>query len=245
MRRRYKKKYKNQFTLLYFMAFSIMYSTLLSFGLERAIVVMIVIVTGVVLFKLNRRMRVRSKYLNSGMKEVDTMSGTQFESFLLAHFEKLGYKGNTTQASNDFGADLVLKKEGICIVIQAKRHKGKIGISAVQEVTGAIHYYKATKGIVVTNSFFTPAAVKLADASQIELWDRKKLSEIMKANKKENIQVVTESKQENTNPLVDLMICPRCKSNLLERSGKYGNFLGCSNFPDCAYTQSINESVCV
>lgn len=31
-------------------------------------------------------------------------------------------------------------------------------------------------------------------------------------------------------------ICPRCKSELVERKGEYGKFLGCSSYPKCRYT---------
>lgn len=34
-------------------------------------------------------------------------------------------------------------------------------------------------------------------------------------------------------------ICPRCGGLLIERKGKYGKFIGCSNYPKCRYT--INE----
>jgi hypothetical protein len=29
--------------------------------------------------------------------------------------------------------------------------------------------------------------------------------------------------------------CPRCGGNLVERHGKYGTFIGCSNYPKCRY----------
>ncbi|TWH83634.1 NERD domain-containing protein [Sedimentibacter saalensis] len=29
--------------------------------------------------------------------------------------------------------------------------------------------------------------------------------------------------------------CPRCSGNLVERNGKYGAFIGCSNYPKCRY----------
>lgn len=32
-------------------------------------------------------------------------------------------------------------------------------------------------------------------------------------------------------------ICPRCGGQLVERNGKYGKFIGCSNYPKCRYTQ--------
>ena len=33
--------------------------------------------------------------------------------------------------------------------------------------------------------------------------------------------------------------CPRCNGMLVERKGKYGKFIACSNYPDCKFTQSI------
>lgn len=33
-------------------------------------------------------------------------------------------------------------------------------------------------------------------------------------------------------------ICPRCGGKLVEREGKYGKFLGCSNFPKCRFVVS-------
>lgn len=32
--------------------------------------------------------------------------------------------------------------------------------------------------------------------------------------------------------------CPRCGGKLVERNGKYGSFLGCSNFPRCRFTRN-------
>ena len=32
-------------------------------------------------------------------------------------------------------------------------------------------------------------------------------------------------------------ICPKCGGKLIMRDGKYGKFIGCSNFPKCRYTQ--------
>ncbi len=30
--------------------------------------------------------------------------------------------------------------------------------------------------------------------------------------------------------------CPKCDGALIARKGKYGDFFGCSNFPECKYT---------
>lgn len=36
--------------------------------------------------------------------------------------------------------------------------------------------------------------------------------------------------------LVSKKICPKCGGKLVERKGRYGNFLGCSNYPKCKFT---------
>jgi DNA topoisomerase-1 len=35
--------------------------------------------------------------------------------------------------------------------------------------------------------------------------------------------------------------CPKCGSDLLKRRGRYGEFVGCSNFPKCKFTSSIAD----
>lgn len=35
-------------------------------------------------------------------------------------------------------------------------------------------------------------------------------------------------------------LCPKCGSDLVVRSGRYGNFLGCSKYPKCKYTRKID-----
>ena len=35
--------------------------------------------------------------------------------------------------------------------------------------------------------------------------------------------------------------CPECGRDLLKRSGRYGDFIGCSNFPRCRFTCSLDE----
>ncbi|MCI5946982.1 MAG: NERD domain-containing protein [Oscillospiraceae bacterium] len=49
-----------------------------------------------------------------------------------------------------------------------------------------------------------------------------------------NQQVKEKIKTENDN--IANMICPKCGGNLVQRKGKYGEFLGCSNFPKCRFT---------
>ncbi len=114
-------------------------------------------------------------YLHSPLSKVDRMSGEQFEEYLKYNFEEFGYKVSLTPKSGDFGADLVCKKDGQTLIIQAKRYKDKVRNSAIQEIVAAKAYYGADKCMVVTNSYFSDAAVELAKANNVELWDRETL----------------------------------------------------------------------
>lgn len=125
--------------------------------------------------------RKRKQYLSSSLYKIDKMDGKIFEEYLAAHFHSLGYKVTLTPASNDYGADLLLSKDGEKIAVQAKRYNGKVSNAAIQEVSAAMRYYKCDKGMVITNSFFTSNAVKLAKECDIELWDRNDLKNKFRA----------------------------------------------------------------
>ncbi len=128
----------------------------------------------------------KHKYLHSPLAEVDRMSGMEFEHYLKAHFENLGYKVNLTANTGDFGADLICKKDNETTLVQAKRYKKQVGIEAVQQIAAAKAYYKADKLMVVTNSFFTNAAKELARANNVELCDRTNINKLL--IKAENIE---------------------------------------------------------
>jgi restriction system protein len=187
-------------------------------------------------YKYIKKINKNKKYLSSGITIVDNLKGIEFEEFLLAHFKNLGYKGELTSITNDYGADLILKKDCKKIVVQAKRYSNKVGIEAVQQIIGAKEYYKADKGIVITNNYFTPNAVKLASSTNIELWDRNKLLNVFyKSNARETlIKTFGENIAENK-------ICKKCNAEMKIKQGKYGEFYGCSNFPKCSYTEQIRR----
>ena len=40
---------------------------------------------------------------------------------------------------------------------------------------------------------------------------------------------------------IEMRICPKCGGKLVERKGKYGKFLGCSNYPRCHFTYNLEN----
>lgn len=122
------------------------------------------------------RMRRDRVFHGATLRSIDTMDGTQFEELLAVLFAHLGYRVQHVGMSHDFGADLVLTSPRQRIVVQAKRCAGNVGIGAVQEALGAVHYYRGTRGMVVASSGFTESARELAARSGVELWDRQRLA---------------------------------------------------------------------
>lgn len=187
------------------------------------------------------------RHRRAGLVEVDGMPGREFEHYLGLLFERLGYRVEVTKAHGDFGADLVLRRKGERVLVQAKRWKKPIGVKAVQEAAAAIAYYKVDSAMVVANRSFTQAAKSLARANKVELWDRDHLaSKIIEAqlgptstrpSAARPISSAAEPARVET--ATSTPTCERCGSPMVLRSSSRGQFYGCSAFPRCRYTQSL------
>lgn len=127
------------------------------------------VLKGMIEHKKEERLR------KSGIYEVDSMNGDVFEKYLGTLLKAKGYQAEVTQTSGDYGADLVLRKDGQKIVVQAKRYKKSVGVRAIQEIVSAKNYYKADACWVVTNNYFTEPAKKLAQVNDVRLINRDEL----------------------------------------------------------------------
>lgn len=126
------------------------------------------------------------KLMRSGIHEVDEMDGFQFEEFLALLFKGHEYRTNVTKSRGDFGADLILKKNDVKTVVQAKRYSSNVGIKAVQEIIGTVQHYKAGQSMVVTNSYYTRAATELARTNNVKLINRDQLINMLLEVHKDN-----------------------------------------------------------
>ena len=152
-------------------------------GLDIAYAISFTLIFGRMLLGMLFKAFKRHRLLTSSESMLHGMSGVEFEDYCIEQFKKLGYSALPTPTTGDYGADIVLKRDGKKTVVQCKRYKGKVGVSAVQEAIGARGYYGADCAMVVTNSFFTPNAVKLARANAVVLWDRPALIKHFKLKK--------------------------------------------------------------
>ena len=107
-------------------------------------------------------------------------NGWEFENYIANLLKKLGYSNvKVTSGSGDFGVDVLASKLGTRYAFQCKLYSNPVGNKAVQEVVSGKIYYKCDKAIVVTNNYFTSSAKKLANSTQVELWDRDKLHKLI------------------------------------------------------------------
>lgn len=118
----------------------------------------------------------RRFYKLRNLSTLDTLDGFEFEAAIAGLYESKGYSIEITKASGDYGVDVLAKKGKEILAIQAKRYSGKVGVKAVQEVSSGAFYYKASKAIVITNSFYTEQAKKLANNIGVTLINKKRLA---------------------------------------------------------------------
>jgi len=103
------------------------------------------------------------------------LSPKEFENLITNLFTKMGLETRQTQASRDGGVDCVAFDNrpifGGKVVIQAKRYKNTVGVSAVRDLFGTVQNEGASKGILVTTSGYGGASFEFASGKPLELLD--------------------------------------------------------------------------
>ena len=145
----------------------------------------------------NKKFTDKEFYQNLSIEKVDIMDGITFEQFLKRLFLYRGYQVSETARTGDYGADLVLKRDGATTVVQAKRYNANVGARAIQEIYSARHHYHADHMMVVTNTHFTRQAIEMATEQEIELIDREELITLMSEVRSEIESTLTASEQED------------------------------------------------
>ena len=102
---------------------------------------------------------------------------SEFEDFVAYLFSRNGYDQIQTSYSADFGADIIVKKDGVKTAVQVKRYfeLHKVGVSDINQVIGAQQYYQCDQALMITTSSYTPAAKQLAATAGVILWDWERL----------------------------------------------------------------------
>jgi restriction system protein len=97
----------------------------------------------------------------------------QFEGLITNLFDKMGLETRLTQASRDGGVDCVAWDMrpviGGKVVVQAKRYKHTVGVSAVRDLYGTVLNEGAAKGILVSTSGYGTSSFEFAQNKPLQL----------------------------------------------------------------------------
>ncbi|MDV2686339.1 restriction endonuclease [Alkalihalophilus lindianensis] len=138
------------------------------------------------------------------LRDIDKMDGHEFEDYLYVLISALDYDHiYQTKKSRDYGADLIFEdQEGFRTVVQAKRYRDKMGLSAVQEVYTAKTYYGADRALIITSAEkISEPCMKLASATGVQIVDRLDLEDVIKAFKKGHFEEAWELLEEPPDPV--------------------------------------------
>ena len=112
-------------------------------------------------------------------KELSKLSGIEFEEYLENIFQQKGYEVETTPATGDYGADLILVKNNQRIAVQAKCYTGSVGVGAVQEALAGKAFYHCDDAWVVTTGNYTMNAKQLAKKANVHLLGKTELGQFI------------------------------------------------------------------
>ncbi len=118
-------------------------------------------------------------YGRTKVAELDRLGGLEFEIFLAGLFRAQGYAAEHTPTTGDYGADLILSKDGQRIAVQAKRYIGSVGVAAVQEALSGQAYYQCDAAWLVTTGTFTANALELAKKCDVKMIGRSDIGKLI------------------------------------------------------------------
>lgn len=121
---------------------------------------------------------------------------------------------------------------------------------------------KEVKNKVIRADQLTATLRKMQSESKNYSWSRKDMlefaGEILQCNREEHNDYIRKyellmadvdksvkdsvSAMENIPQEMNMKeeVCPQCQGKLVVRNGKFGKFIGCSNYPKCKYTKNID-----
>lgn len=120
---------------------------------------------------LHEKRELRRATLAQKLRAVDlaSMDPIAFEHHCATILETQGWLCEVTQASGDFGVDVIAKRPGAKVAIQVKKWAAAVNLSAVQEVVAGCAHCGAHHAAVVSVSGYLPSARELARANDVLL----------------------------------------------------------------------------
>lgn len=132
----------------------------------------------------------RSALADELIERVQDQTADFFEQLVLDVLHAMGYGGRREEAAErlgktgDEGVDGVIREDRLgldAIYIQAKKWSGTVGRPEIQKFVGALQGQKATKGVFIATSTFSPDAIDYAEkvTPRVILIDGNELAQLM------------------------------------------------------------------
>lgn len=178
--------------------------------------------------------------------KIRTLHPREFEFYVANILDQNGYKTKVVgkYGKGDGGVDIIARRDGIHYIVQCKKFIDRdVGVKHLREFYGVgadLVYTKDVRLIFVNTTYFTSTAKKYAKQHNIKLVDADYLVELVFGIENRGGSVeLNEDRGElmrQTPPQ-----CPVCHRLLAWRKGQYGDFVGCTGYPSCRYTFSVDK----
>jgi len=186
----------------------------------------------------------------TGVESIRTLSWSAFEKLLAEAFRRRGFAVEETPPGPDGGVDLVLRRDGDRVLVQAKQWRTqRVGVKVVRELAGVLAAEKADGAIVATSGSFTREAEEFAARSGVRLIGGKKLEAMVREVQRRPsgrssmtdpppgaaVVASTAPPQRPSNADEPTPSCPSCGAVMVMRRAKRGpnagsQFWGCSEY---------------
>jgi HJR/Mrr/RecB family endonuclease len=110
---------------------------------------------------------------------IDRMTGHEFERYIGKLLAQQGYRSQVTKGSGDNGVDIIAELNGVRWAVQCKRQVNNVSPDAIRDVVAATQstLFNCSRSMVVTNNYFSKAAIQYAKSTDCVLIDRNDLSQ--------------------------------------------------------------------
>ena len=177
----------------------------------------------------------------------------EFELLLAEAFRRQGHAVEDTGPGPDGGVDLVLHRGGLKELVQCKQWRTRrVGVDKVRELLGVVHAERADGGVFVTSGGYSAAATRFAEDNGIRLIDGESLQRLIHGVQRGTPAMglpapAAARPREGDCTSTASLLCPRCKSLMVQRKARRGpnaggTFLGCSTYPRCKGTRQISAT---
>jgi restriction system protein len=148
------------------------------------------------------------------------MTWREFEDLVAGAYQAKGYDVEARGGDMpDGGIDLIIRKGNQRWIVQCKHYRDQwVGVRHARELLGIVTAQKATGGVLVASGVFDEQAQAFAkETDQLELIGGEQLLDLINGSVGKLISTK----------------CPDCGSQMREKTGRFGPFLSCINFPAC------------